>query len=147
MIIAKPKKSTLFSIAAFLVLTLTAIAYTANSAIHDEVWSWYHYLVFVVLSPIALGILLRTLFNYKVVRIGKGKAMVRYPLRLRRYELSFKELKDWKETKIKTGSGMYRELEVSFDNGKQFTISLQEHSDYHKAINYMKKKHSQKEVK
>ena len=105
---------------------------------------WYHYLYMIGFGPIALGLILRQVFGYKTITIGKGKLTISPLFKRTKIVHSLKQLERWSETSIKTPSGNYKQLELVFDNNRKVGMSMQEHTEYHQVIKYLKKKHSQK---
>ena len=105
---------------------------------------WYHYLYMIGFGPIALGLILRQVFGYKTITIGKGKLTISLLFKRTKIVHSLKQLERWSETSIKTPSGNYKQLELVFDNNRKVGMSMQEHTEYHQVIKYLKKKHSQK---
>jgi len=105
--------------------------------------AWYHYLFMIGFGPLALGLILRQVFGYKTVSLGKDKLTISFLLKRSKVIHSLKQLEQWSETTIKTPSGNYKQLEMLF--GKQkVVISMQEHTEYHPIVKYLKKKHSRK---
>ena len=144
MIVSKPKTNTLISLGLFLTIAFSVIGITLKWILEQGSIVWYHYLVIIVLTPIALGVFLKTILGYKVVSIGKDQAKVDYPFRFSKLQYSFKDLKYWKETTIKTASGPFNQLEIHFENNKSIKLGKQENSNYVQVINYLKKKHIKK---
>lgn len=101
---------------------------------------WYQYAISIILGPIALGLLAKTLLGYKRVEIGKNRIGIRFPLRLKKNSYSLKEIKQWTEQKVKTAGGTFKEVVILFDTGKKLTLSLQEHTNYLEAVKYLRKK-------
>lgn len=146
LITAKPKKNTLLSISLFLVLAYTLAILNLNILIKDPTSPWYNYALFLVLGPLALGLTLRMLFNYKILQFGKNQILIRYPVRFSHQKYSLKDLSSWKEAKVKTMANPYKELELRFSNGKNAKLSLQEHTDYEKVVKYLEKKCAKKRL-
>lgn len=107
--------------------------------------SWYHYLYMVGFGPVALGLILRQIFGYKTISIGKDKVIISFLLRRAKIIHPLKQLEQWSETAIKTPSGNYKQLEMVFGK-KKIVISMQEHTEYHQIAKYLKKKHSRKMI-
>ncbi|MEO1051169.1 MAG: hypothetical protein AAFX87_11110 [Bacteroidota bacterium] len=144
-IVSKPKFNTLFSLGFFLAAAYTfffiSLIYILNNPLKFE---WYHVAGTVILGPIALGVTVRTLVGYKIVTISKEKVKINYKFRFSKKQLNLKDLELWKETTIKTLSAPYKELEMKFNNGKKLKLSMQEHTDYKKVVNYLNKKCAKK---
>ncbi len=143
MIISKPKPGTIFSIVLF-ALPLLAVAIYGFYILKTGQTSWYHYLYMIGFGPVALGLILRQIFGYKTISIGKDKLTISFLLKRTKIIHSLKHLKQWSETSIKTPSGNYKQLEVIFENQGKVVMSMQEHTEYHQVIKYLKKKHARK---
>lgn len=101
---------------------------------------WYQFLTAIILGPIALGLLFKVILGYKIVSIGKERIEIHHPTRFRKKDYTLKEIDFWKETEVKTATGMYKELEILFLNKRKLNLSYQEHTDYPAVIKYLKKK-------
>ena len=143
MIISKPKPSTIFSILMF-ALPLMAVAVYGFYILKTGTTSWYHYLFMIGFGPIALGLILRQIFGYKTISIGKDRLTISFLLKRKKVIYSLKLLQQWSETSIKTPSGNYKQLELVFDGKQKIGMSMQEHTEYHQVVKYLKKKHSRK---
>lgn len=142
MIISKPKPSTIFSIMMF-AMPLLGLAIYGFYILKVGSTAWYHYLFMIGFGPLALGLILRQLFGYKTVSLGKDKLTISFLLKRSKVIHSLKHLEQWSETTIKTPSGNYKQLEMLF--GKQkVVLSMQEHTEYHPIVKYLKKKYSRK---
>jgi hypothetical protein len=145
MIISKPKPGTIFSIMMF-AIPLLALAIYGFYILKTGSTSWYHHLFMFGLGPLALGLILRQVFGYKTVSLGKDKLTISYLLKRSKVVYPLKQLERWSETTIKTPSGNYKQLEMLF--GKQkVVLSMQEHTEYHPIVKYLKKKYSRKIAK
>lgn len=147
MIVSKPKKSTLVSLSIFILLDIALIFATITSIDRSEVVYWYHYLFLIILIPIGVLVLAKVLWGYKITKFGKGEVAVRFPVRFKAYTQPMKQINSWQEEVIKTASGKYEQTEIIFENGKKLTLGKQEHSNYEKVINYLKKKAGKKQIK
>ena len=145
MIISKPKPSTIFSIMMFALPLLAAGIYGVYILKTGKAL-WYHYLYMIGFGPVALGLILRQIFGYKTISIGKDKITISSLLKRKNVIHSLKQLQQWNETNIKTPSGNYKQLEVVFEDQRKVVISMQEHTEYHQVIKYLKKKHSRKMI-
>ena len=146
MIIAKPKSSTIFSIMMFS-FPLLALAIYGFYILKTDHPAWYHYLYMIGFGPIALGLIFRQLFGYRTISLGKDKLIVSYLLKRSKITHSLKQMKQWNETAIKTPSGNYKQVELVFETNHKIALSMQEHTEYHQVVKYLKKKHSKKMVK
>jgi hypothetical protein len=115
--------------------------------INDVHAAWYKYVLAILFLPLGTAILIRTLWSYKRISIGKGKIHVHYPVRMRHTEFSVKEIISWKEESIKTASGTYRELQIKHSTHKTLDISMQEHSRYKETLKYLKSKCAGKQIR
>lgn len=140
MIVVKPKVGTLFSLGIFIALCLSASGYALGVWYGGAPLQWYHYVLLIVFLPIGLGLLFRLLLGYRVVKVGKEKIDVNFPSRFKSTTYKLKDIKNWKETQVKTVSGVFRELEIHFEDGRKITSSFQEHANYDKLKKYLSKK-------
>lgn len=145
MIISKPKPSTIFSIMMF-ALPLMAVAVYGFYVLKTGQTSWYHYLFMIGFGPISLGLIFRQILGYKTISIGKDRLTISFLLKRKEVIYSLKQLQQWSETSIKTPSGNYRQLELVFDGKQKVGMSMQEHTEYHQVVKYLKKKHSRKMI-
>ena len=125
-------------------LPLMAVAIYGFYVLRTGQTSWYHYLFMIGLGPLALGLILRQIFGYKTISIGKDKLTISFLLKRKKITHSLKQLQQWNETNIKTPSGNYKQLELIFDGKHKVGMSMQEHTEYHQVVKYLKKKHSRK---
>ncbi|MEM9389296.1 MAG: hypothetical protein AAGA02_02410 [Bacteroidota bacterium] len=137
---AKPKINTLASIGIFIAICLGLSGYMLSRILKSDMIIWYQYAIVIVLGPLSLGLLAKTILGYKRVEIGKNRIIVQFPLRFKKSIFSIKEIKQWTEQKVKTAGSTFKELVVLFDNGKKLTLSLQEHTNYIETVKYLKKK-------
>ena len=116
MILIKPKISTLFSLGVFVTICLATAGYGGYRVLSGS-HEWYFYAMLIVPGPLGAGILFRQIFGYKLIQVAKARIHVKYPFRFSSYSQTLKDIRLWKETKIKTSSGFYREAEIFFTNG------------------------------
>ncbi len=147
MILVKPKSSTLASIGLFILISLAGGIYGLFGLINDVHAPWYKYVLAIVLLPLGLAVLIRMLWSYKTIRIGKGKIHVHYPVRMKHTEFVIREIIFWKEETIKTASGTYRELQIKHSVNQTLDISMQEHSKYKETLKYLKSKCANKQIR
>lgn len=145
MIISKPKVGTLFSVGVFVTASLMAAGYGASN-IKDQQTEWYFYALFLIFGPLGLGLLLRMILKYKIVRIGKGSITIHFPIRFSSRNYKLNQLTSWKETAINTAGGKYKEVELLFDNKRKLYLSMQEHTNYPQVLNYLRKKAGKKSI-
>ncbi|UII32902.1 hypothetical protein LVD17_03540 [Fulvivirga ulvae] len=144
MIVAKPKVGTLFSLGLFIAISLSVAIYTAFLMLASNSIAWYQYAIVIILFPLSLGLAVKVVFGYKIISIGKEKLDITFPTRFKRESYKIKDIDYWKETQVKTATGTYKEVEIQFDDKKQLSLSFQEHTDYPKVIQYLKKKCAKK---
>lgn len=144
LIIAKPKIGTLFSLGAFIVLSVVIASFTASHMIGEENIAWYQYLIVIVLFPLALGLATKLIFGYKIIEVGKEKIDIFFPTRFKRQSYKIKEIDFWQETQVKTATGTYKEVQIQFADKKKLSLSYQEHTEYPQVIKYLKKKCAKK---
>lgn len=140
MIVAKPKISTLFSLGIFILFCMIASGYAIGHILSGKTILWYHYTLAIIFFPIGMGLLLRMLLGYRVIRVGKEKFEVHFPSRFKKRIYKLKDISAWKETAVKTVSGTFKEVEVRFADNKKITVSIQEHTDYKPLLKYLQKK-------
>lgn len=146
MIISKPKTSTLTSIGLFLLLVFGLAGATIISIKNSAVAYWYHYLFLAILLPLGIGLLIKMIISYKVVLIGKGKMHVRYPARFSQKTHRINNIKQWQEVRIKAVSGVYQQLEITFNDNNKLTLSKQEHTFYDQVLSYLHQKAAKKKI-
>lgn len=143
MIIAKPKTGTLFSLGVFISFCL-GIAIYILLIILDQSAQWYHYLIVLIVGPLALGLLARTILGYKMIAVGKERITIKHPVRFSERQYLLKDIAHWTEQQVKTGTGTFKELTIFFQDGKNLNMSFQEHSNYQETVKYLRKKCSKK---
>ena len=145
MIVSKPKKQALFAIGVFTLICFGLGGY--NFMLISQGSSWFfNYLMAIVFLLIAHVLMLRLMFNYKIISIGDNKIQVWYPLRFRTIRAPLKEMEHWEETIIQTKTGVFKQLEVVYPT-RTIKMSIQENSRYQEAVDYLKKKVAQKRKK
>lgn len=107
---------------------------------------WYHYLAALTLFPLAIVIFVRIFWTYKRVEFGREMVSVSYPFRFFLFSIPLKEIKTWKETRVKTKTGNYREIDI-ISGSRKVSINLQEHSHYLEALKYLEKKAAKTKVR
>ena len=140
MIISKPQTSTLFSFAAFLLISVILITFNAIAALNDPNPSWLNLTVIVLLSPLALFALYKIFLTYKVIRMGNNLIDIRLPVfrKMRKYPLD--QVVYWKETVIKNSVGTYKEIEVKFQDKYTLNMGHKEYTEYPKMAAYLSQK-------
>lgn len=145
MIVSKPKSQALFAIGMFILVCISLGGYNLSLLLKGSTW-FFNYIMATVFLSIAFILLARQLFNYKIISIGKEKVQVWYPLRFSTFRKGIKEMNSWEETIIQTKTGVFKQLEIIFPK-KIIKMSIQENTYYSEAVEYMKKKASQKRKK
>src|SRR5690606_31980051 len=140
MIISKPRGNTLFALSMFLLICFGLLGYTAYNFLNNEQRFWYQYTIILIITPIALVVLWKTILSYKIIRLGKGKMSVKYPFFFKEKVFYMKDLESWKEEIIKTQGTAFRELKMNFKNGA-VALSSQENGEYNKIHSYVRTKH------
>ncbi|ELR69084.1 hypothetical protein C900_05473 [Fulvivirga imtechensis AK7] len=144
MIIAKPKIGTLFSLGVFILASLAVATITGYYMINASEITWYQYVIVLVLYPLGFGLAAKVIFGYKIVEVGKEKIDIRFPTRFTKRGYKLRDIDFWKETQVKAATGTYKEVEITFIDKKHLYLSYQEHTDYSKVIQYLKKKCAKK---
>lgn len=142
MIVCKPKAGTYISIAIFETVAGALSLFIYYQLPRMGSWKWLGRLLVPVLLGIMLAILIKVVWSLKVVRVGKEKFEVRYPVRRKQVTYSGKNLSRWKEESIKTAGGVYKELSMTFAGGKTISVSQQEHTNYEQLRKYLVQKFS-----
>lgn len=142
MIVSKPKSQALFAIGVFIIICLSLGGYNLKLLLEGSTWffNWIMTIVFLLIGGI---LLLRQLFNYKVISLGNEKVQVWYPLRFRTHRGNLKDMDYWEETIIQTKTGIFKQLEIKFPQ-RSIKMSIQENTNYDEAANYLKKKQPKK---
>lgn len=138
MIVSKPKFSALFSLGIFILVSLSIGGYNLSLIMQGKGW-WLSYILASLFLPLGLLILLRQLWAFKILKFADNKLEVVYPLRFSKKIVSLKNLKYWEETLIKTGTGMFKQIDLVFDQLK-VGLSMQENSNYNSVVGYLGKK-------
>jgi hypothetical protein len=142
MIVSKPKSKALFAIGVFVIICFGLGGYNFILISKGSTW-FFNYLMAIIFLLIAHILLLRQMFNYKIISIGDNKVQVWYPLRFRTIRAPLKEMDYWEETIIQTKTGVFKQLEIVYPK-RTIKMSIQENSHYQEAVNYLKKKFAQK---
>ena len=136
MIISKPKFGTLFSLALFIVACLAIATYGLIVLLKGQAVWWANVLAILFYS-IALGLIIKVTWGYKIISLGSQKLEVRFPFRLKKKKYNLKQLVSWEESIVKTGSWPFKELALRFDDGLKMTLSYHENSNYDKIFDYL----------
>lgn len=143
MIVSKPKGNTLFALGVFLLICFALLGYTLYKFINYETHFWYQYVIFVVVTPLSLAVIVKTISSYKIIRLGKGKLSVSYPFLFKKRVMQMQDLISCSEEVIKTQGADFKQLTIKFEK-ERVKVSNQENSEYSKIYGYIKKKHPKK---
>ncbi len=136
MIISKPKFGTLLSLSVFIAASL-AIATYGLIVLLDGQAIWWAYTLTMLFYPIALGLMIKITWGYKIISLGSQKLEIRFPFRMKKKKYHLKQLVRWEESIVKTGSVPFKELTLRFDDGLKMKLSYHENSNYDKILNYL----------
>lgn len=138
----KPNPRSLFSLSVFILLCISA----ATAMILNYKNVWYIQFGIAITLPLGAAMLLRIIWDYKIISFRKNRVEVKWPVRLKNKQYPLNEISEWKEEKVKTFGSTFRELTIM--SGKEkVKLSNQEFTNYPKAFQYMKKKAARKEVR
>lgn len=136
MIISKPKSGTLLSLSIFIMGSLAIATYGLNKLLSGQLVWWAYTLAF-LFYPIALGLMIKITWGYKIISLGSQKLEVRFPFRMKKKKYHLKQLVTWEETMVKTGSMPFKELTLRFDDGLKIKLSYHENSNYDEIFDYL----------
>jgi len=139
MIVSKPKFNTFFAIGMFLLLSYGSAVYLFLQIIGSPQASWWVYLLFAMVLIVALIITIKMLSSYKKVILDKRRVDVFSFFGLVKKRLHFKDLQSWKEEQVKTSNGVYKQLEVNFEGKNYFRLANQEHDNYEKVSQFLRR--------
>ena len=111
MVVSKPKSQALFAIGGFVTICFMLGGYNLKLLIEGSTW-FFNWLMAIVFLLIGFILLLRQLFNYKIISIGNEKVQVWYPLRFRTIRGNLRDIDFWEETIIQTKTGIFKQLEI-----------------------------------
>ena len=140
MIHSKPKTSTLTSLLLFLFALSASLAYIFKLYWFDGSRTTWVFISLGFLIPTTLLLFGRIVFGYKTLKIHKDTFFVTYPIRVTTHKYPLGALEKWTENTVKTGNGLYREVVMEFGGRKKIKFADQEHSEYAKILNYLKRK-------
>ncbi|MDH5597508.1 MAG: hypothetical protein OEY34_00195 [Cyclobacteriaceae bacterium] len=145
MIQSQPKPNTLFAISAFISLSLILFITGFRHALLSGGWAWYDYIAVYLFGPLSIGLFVRMIFNFKIIKINKDQITIRYPFRFTTYKKSLKSLEFWKEEEVKTGKTTFFELQMKWI-GQNIKISNQEYTAYSKIVGLLKSRVGNKRI-
>ncbi|WPP49513.1 hypothetical protein [Catalinimonas niigatensis] len=147
MIVAKPKINTFFAIGVFLILSYGSAIYLLTDILAASEVSIWMYGLFGFVLIIAFVVTIKMIGSYKKVIIDKNRVDVFSFFGLVKNRLYLKDMEVWREERVKTANGMFKQFEVSFANKKSFRIANQEHDNYEKVASYFRKHYKKNESK
>jgi len=136
MIISKPKFGTILSLSVFIAVSLVIASYGLKLLLNGQA-VWLAYTLTFLFYPIALGLMIKITWGYKIISLGSQKLEVRFPFRMKKKKYHLKQLVTWEETMVKTGSMPFKELTLRFDDGLKMKLSYHENSNYDEIFNYL----------
>ena len=142
MTVSRPKKSTLFSLALFLIITYGGGLWSALVVPSTPAF-WY--LIPILCLSTGLVITIKVLIGYRTLSIKGDRWMVK-KLVGKDFQFKTREIVWWKIIEIKTGGGQYRELQIASPSGVVKT-SFQEHTEYQTIFKLVRSKCPRKQVK
>ena len=141
MIVSKPKPSTLISISLFLVIAYGAGIWTLM-VIPDTPIIWYTIPFFCFTTAVVITI--KVLLGYRRLFVDKEKWKIKRLIG-KNFIFDTRDIVKWKVTEIKTGSGLFRELQIYTPSGN-VKVSLQEHTEYQKIYKKVHNKCPKKQI-
>lgn len=145
MIVAKPKFNTFFALGVFLLLVYGVIAYMIYDITTSESVSVWLYGLLVLVAGIALTVSIKFVNSYKVISLEKNRADVSLLFGAIKKRLYFKELDYWKEERVRTSNGIFKQFSANFINNSSIKLSNQEHLNYEKVVGFFRKQYGRKE--
>lgn len=147
MIVSKPKASTIFSLSAFLVIAYGLAIWSIVTLPESEEVPLYRYLISIGISLVAVLVTIKVFWGYQTIRLNRDRWRITYLLRPGKKDFKTNEIAWWKVTTINTKGGIYEELHIHTERGKNVKLSPQEHTSYQQILNVLQKKCSKKRVK
>lgn len=136
MIICKPKPAVQFVLFALLAVTygisFLLIGYIVQGK--QSIWLYGGVLISLIVTFLFT---IRVLIGHKSLFIDKGKISVKYLFRT--YTFDAQAITSWEEIEIKTfNNQVFRQIDLVLENQK-VSFSQQEHTDYDKLLQFLKK--------
>lgn len=144
MIIVKPKLNTVFSMVVFILFLLGLGSWMFWLYYLGKSPAFYQFAIMVFALTLAISLLVKFLWNWKNMEIGKERFVTKFPFRWKEQILLGKNLIYWEEVVVKTWGGNYAELVLFFEPKLKITLSKQEHDGYGQLHKYLVKKYSKK---
>lgn len=136
MIISKPKFGTILSLSVFIAVSLVIASYGLKLLLNGKP-VWWAYTLAIFFYPIAIGLMIKITWGYKIISLGSQKIEVRFPFRMKKKKYHLKQLLTWEESIVKTGSVPFKELTLRFDDGNNLKLSYHENNNYDEIFNYL----------
>lgn len=143
MITSKPKGNTLFALSMFLILCYGLLGYTLYNFLNFKPHYWYQYAIFIIITPIALSVTVKTIQSFKIIRIKKEQLFLHHPILLKKKKFNMKQMEYWEETIIKTQGTTFKQLTLNFGKTK-VKLANQENTEYIKVLRYLQRKYATK---
>ncbi|BDD09158.1 hypothetical protein FUAX_15900 [Fulvitalea axinellae] len=146
MIVSKPKFKALSAIVMFLILAYGALFFNLRSFMLEGSMAWWRWLLTVVLCMIVVGVTIKSLMDFKTMRLGANELKVKRYFGLIKDTWDLTTLVAWTEERIKTKNGEFRELTLVFPKNKVVKLTIQQDSGYERIYKYLVKKQGKKKV-
>lgn len=147
MTVLRPKPSTLFALAAFIVIVLAGCLLLIYPFFKTAPLASWRVIVAGLLAPLGLGLLARMVWTYKKVELQKDRLRVSHPLRPGgNWQVKLKELNWWKEERVNASGSEYREVVLLAEGKGRLKVSMHEYSNYQKLLNALVKYAGNKRV-
>lgn len=141
MIVSKPKVNTITALSLFVLLTFGSFFLLLHSLLSNgESLFWVKMVLTPVVLAIGLLVMGKLLAALKVVRLGKNRIDIFYPLTRMKVSLEVQDILGWREEAIKTKNGEFREVKVLYGKKKILTLSNKENTEYDKVVGYLRQK-------
>lgn len=147
MIVAKPKFNTFFALGVFLLLVYGVITYMIYDISSSEIVSVWLYILLMLVAGIAVTVTIKFVSSYKVISLEKNRLDISMLFGLIRKRLYFKDLESWREERVKTSNGIFKQLSANFINKNSISLSNQEHDNYDKVVGFFRKHYGKKEIR
>jgi hypothetical protein len=141
LIVSKPQTNTIVSFSFFLTITVVVLVMNVLALVKAPSPAWYNYLMVVLLAPIGLFVFYKIFVRYKIIRLGKNRLEVSYPMLRKHSVYPLQEIVAWKENVVKTGkSSVFRQLEIFLPDNQRISFGDKEHTEYGKVVQYLNQK-------
>jgi hypothetical protein len=136
MIICKPKSAVQFVLVALLTvaygISFLLMGYVAQG--NQSIWLYGGLLISFVITILFT---IKVLIGHKTLLIDKGKITIKYLFRA--YTFDTQSITSWEEIEIKTfNNQIFKQIDLVLANQK-VSFSQQEHTDYDKLLQFLKK--------